>query len=162
MKKLMLITLLVGFSNYFFGQPEFDGKPGGEKKEKIEALKRSFISQELSLSVSESEKFWPVYNENEKKKDELKKEMHQHMKVLKAGGMKDDEIMNHVTQISNIRKAEIDLELELIQSSVSILGAQRASKLPVIEREFHHMLAEKFKDNHHKKDDNHDKGKLRN
>ncbi|MFM7769239.1 MAG: hypothetical protein ACKO8Q_01630 [Bacteroidota bacterium] len=151
-----MFILFLGLSHFCIWAQHHDGdRHNGEKKEKIEALKRSYMTQELALTVAESEKFWPLYNESDKKNDDLKKEMHKHMKLLKDGGLSDSDVLLQVSQLSELRKQEIDLELALIKNVVPIIGAQRASKLPMIERDFHHMLAEKFKENHKGGGENH-------
>lgn len=50
------------------------GKKMLEKKEEIYALKVAFITNKLSLTGSEAEKFWPIYNAFEEKQFELKQE----------------------------------------------------------------------------------------
>jgi len=39
------------------------GPPPHEESEKVKALRTAYITQKLDLTVAESEKFWPVYNE---------------------------------------------------------------------------------------------------
>ena len=47
-------------------------RPGFEKyMEKFKAEKVSFLTEKLDLSVEEAQKFWPIYNEYEKKRGEL-------------------------------------------------------------------------------------------
>ena len=58
MKKLLYILLFVSISLTAFSQG---------KKEKIEALRVAFITQQLNLTTDESQKFWPVYNEYQDK-----------------------------------------------------------------------------------------------
>ncbi|MBI1317210.1 periplasmic heavy metal sensor [bacterium] len=37
--------------------------PPHEESEKVKALRTAYITQKLNLTVAESEKFWPIYNE---------------------------------------------------------------------------------------------------
>jgi len=67
MNKTWLLTILICASFAFTASAQ----PGkwADKREKIEALKVAFITQELSLTPKEAQQFWPVYNQME---DELK------------------------------------------------------------------------------------------
>ena len=47
-------------------------RPGFEKyMEKYKSEKVAFITEKLDLSVEEAQKFWPLYNEYEKQKEEV-------------------------------------------------------------------------------------------
>ncbi len=45
-----------------------------KKKEQIKSLKVAFITNELDLTPEEATKFWPIYNANEDKQQEIKKQ----------------------------------------------------------------------------------------
>ncbi|MFM7619250.1 MAG: hypothetical protein ACKO5Y_05370 [Bacteroidota bacterium] len=158
MKKLIFCVLIILGYQISYSQPELDFDESSEKSERIESLKRAYMTQELNLSVSESEKFWPVFNESEQQVQTLKKDMRLHLKALHKGDLSDEDIMNHVMKLSEIRKLEVDLELALIKNTIPILGIQRAARIPMIEHEFHRMLIEKFKDHHKKDDEKHEHG----
>ncbi len=57
---LLLLALWLS-SNLIQAQP--GGPPPFEESEKVRSLRVAFITQKLSLSSTEAEKFWPVYNE---------------------------------------------------------------------------------------------------
>ena len=73
-KNLMLACML-GLLCHITAVAQPDGPPPGaeKRKEKVEALKRSFYSEKLELTPAEAEKFWPIYNEFAKKEQEMKK-----------------------------------------------------------------------------------------
>ena len=158
MKKIIFCLALIVAYQISYSQPDLDLNETTEKSERIEALKRAYITQELNLSVSESEKFWPVFNESEQQTQNLKKEIRVHLKALRKGDLSDEETMKNITQLAEKRKMEVDVELALIKNTIPILGIQRAARLPMIEHEFHHMLIEKFKDHHRKDDEKHEHG----
>ena len=60
MKKIVLFVLFMSaaFSSVHAQQ---------DKHEKIRAFKTAYLTEQLSLTSSEAEKFWPVYNEYENK-----------------------------------------------------------------------------------------------
>ena len=66
MKKLFLISILSVFTfTVLIAQDK--GGPTPEMFEKIKAEKISFFTEKLSLTPSEAQAFWPVYNEFERK-----------------------------------------------------------------------------------------------
>ena len=62
MKKIIIIL--------FFASTGLIAQP--DRFEKIRTLKTAYITQELSLTPSEAEKFWPVYNEYDSKRTKLR------------------------------------------------------------------------------------------
>ena len=45
-----------------------------QAQDDIQQAKIAFFTEEISLSTAEAEKFWPVYNEHQAKKKELREE----------------------------------------------------------------------------------------
>src|SRR5436190_20382368 len=76
----LLTFILVSCTTFStYAQPE----KFQEKKEHIEALKVSYITQKLNLTKEEAQKFWPVYNEYQDTKDALHKEQREEFKSYK-------------------------------------------------------------------------------
>jgi hypothetical protein len=60
MKKILIILFLIaGFINAVFPQ---NNPPGARNGGKIESLKIAYLTNKLTLSPEEAQKFWPVYN----------------------------------------------------------------------------------------------------
>ena len=55
---LMLVTLVSIALTW--AQPGPPPPVGEKRKEKVEALKRSYYSEKLALTPAEAEKFWPI------------------------------------------------------------------------------------------------------
>ena len=58
---------------FLFSQPQ-NTKSNKEKKERIEAMKIAYITEELDLSPDEAKVFWPVYANYEKEHHKLRQE----------------------------------------------------------------------------------------
>ena len=68
MKKIHLITVIAFLiSALTFAQC-------GKFRDQIKASKVAFITNELNLTTTEAEKFWPLYNTFDDKQREIKKE----------------------------------------------------------------------------------------
>ena len=68
--RLAILILVIQYSISGFAQ-------GGQRKkmlkDKIEAQKIAYITNELSLTATEAQQFWPIYNEFSDKNEELMK-----------------------------------------------------------------------------------------
>lgn len=135
--KLVVAMLVFAFSlQTSFAQP--DGKPeDGKKREKIESLKRAYITDKLELSVTEAEKFWPVYNANDKQKGEIRKAIREKHEALEAGSKSEKDAIAAIEFITQKRKEEADLDAKFFKDCLPVLGVDKTVKLATSEREFH-------------------------
>lgn len=145
LKKIFPILLfLVSFS--FYAQ----GEGMKEKKEQIKALKVAFLTTELNLTASESEKFWPVYNTFDDKQFELR---HQKMKAFMR--RMNDESIEKMTEkeanafLSQIESTEEELFLlrkKFIITLKKILPATKIIQLKKSEEDFNRKLLHQYRD----------------
>ena len=141
---LMLITLFT--ITLSWAQP---GPPpaGGEKrKEKVEALKRSYYSEKLALTPTEAEKFWPIYNEFRKKEDALKKEGKGDKKKGEEPKLSEKEALAEIDRESMQKKAHIDLESRFLKDCMPVLGPDRTMVLTKIDRDFQRELVQHMRE----------------
>ena len=141
---LMLVTLVT--ISLSFAQPG-PPPPGGEKrKEKVEALKRSYYSEKLALSPAEAEKFWPIYNEFSKKEDALRKEGKGDKKKGEQPNFTEKEALTEIDRIAVQKKSHIDLETQFLKDCMPVLGASRTMQLTQIDRDFQRELLEHMRE----------------
>ncbi|MEI6123455.1 MAG: hypothetical protein WCQ95_07475 [Bacteroidota bacterium] len=121
----------------------------GAKKEKMQAMKVAYISDKISLTASEAEKFWPVYNEYQDKKTAFQKENRSKMKALKETKPENlteeqaEEIINaELAQEQNL----LDLKKEYFPKFKKIIGSKKVVGLYMAEKEFNKLLLERLKD----------------
>jgi hypothetical protein len=140
--KLLLSFLLLTFG--LFAQ----GKKMLEKKEEIYALKVAYITNKLSLTSSEAEKFWPIYNAFEEKQFELKQE-----KSLNFINKMDDETLSKLSEKEAaiiIVKMEANEEeifqtrKKLLVSLKPILSQVKIIKLKKALEEFNKKLLQQY------------------
>jgi len=82
MKKTLIFGLLLSAAAVV-AQPKMGDRADLEqKKEKIEAIKVAYLTEELELTVAESQAFWPVYNELRKKEHALREQQRTGLKKL--------------------------------------------------------------------------------
>lgn len=138
----VLFTLLL--ANHTFAQP---AKPNAaNKKEKIEQLKIAFITKELDLTVSESEKFWPVYNEMSDKLKEERKTRKTLSVELKNGmeTLTEADIKKKTNAILDSDIKEAQLKKDYTEKIAAVIGYKKATKLLSLEQRFKRELLKKL------------------
>ncbi|WP_300663316.1 hypothetical protein [Fluviicola sp.] len=153
-QKLVWALIPLLFASTAFSQASGDDK---ERDDKIEALKVGFITKELSLTTSEAEKFWPVYNEMDAKMKELRQSCRKINKELKDSEekMTNDDAKKKLNTLFENDQKELDLKKEYSEKFIKIIGEKRTLKLLSLEHEFRRVLLERLKDR--KDGDPHDK-----
>ncbi len=140
-KSIAALTLVLFMVPSSFGQ---EGKrpAAKEKKEKIEALKISFITTELALTTEEAEKFWPIYNELETKIKAEKKTQRALEKDLRENHatLTDTEKKTKVLALFDAEQKEIALKREYYSKIGDKIGYSKSTKLLSLEQKFKREL----------------------
>lgn len=115
------------------------------EKDKLEALRVSFISKRVELSNSEAEKFWPVYNEYTDKLKAIKKNLRQnyHLKSENLSSREAEELYQLDLQS---KQAELDIYRQYSDKIKAIIGVQKLVKLRVAEEQFKREMINSIKD----------------
>lgn len=123
----------------------------GAKHEKMEAQRIAYITKELNLTPDEAKVFWPVYNEFESKRNEMKKSFHSEgrHKEDNAQPSEKEALVILDNQIIEAQKF-LDLRKEYHSKFKAVLPAVKVLKLYETEREFQKMLIDKLRDNRQK------------
>jgi hypothetical protein len=134
-KIVILLTLLLP-SKSVLAQSE---------KDKLEALRVSFISKKVELSGDESEKFWPVYNEYTDKLKALRRNLRQSYKK-KAENINDKDAEDLYVLDMQSKQAELDLYKQYNEKIKAIIGAKKIVKLRLAEEEFKREIINTIKE----------------
>lgn len=124
MKKLLYILFFISISLSTFSQ--------GGKKEKIEALRVAFITQQLNLTSDESQKFWPVYNEYQDKARAARREF----KTTTNSFTTDKEAQEFLDAELLFKQRELNLYKEYYDKFKKILPLKKVAMLRQAEEEF--------------------------
>lgn len=147
---LFAITILILPNTVIAQQEVYKNKNQTNKQcqhEKIEAQKIAFITQELNLTPEEAKVFWPVYNEYEAKRSELKKSFkgidnHHKAEMDKLTEKEASQILDN--QIIEAQKF-LDLRKEYHSKFKTVLPSVKVLKLYEAERDFQKVLMDKIK-----------------
>lgn len=140
---LLIILPLTGFS-------QENKKPVGSQanKDKVEELKIAYITKELNLSITEAEKFWPIYNEMNKKIREERKNKKKVEKEIRESGDKitEEELKTKLNSILDSEIKEAQLKKEYSEKIAAVIGYKKALRLLKIEQEFKRELLKRLKE----------------
>src|ERR1041385_1102008 len=120
--------------------------PDPPQKEKVESMRIAFLTQKLDLTPEEAQKFWPVYNEFKKKREELQKKHRDERKNLKENidSLSDKEVEGIVDGEMAFRQKNLDLEKEYHAKFKSVLPIKKVARLYRAEEMFTHRLLEEI------------------
>ena len=108
-------------------------------RDKIEAARIAYITDQLQLTPEEAEKFWPIYREFAERRKEIRKELRETSK--NASGQSDEEA---VKQQLNAKQKELDLEKDYSGRLLKVISAQKLRSLPQAERRFRQMILDQI------------------
>ena len=146
-KAICLLVMAITSISLAWSQPGPPPPPGGEKrKEKVEALKRSYFSEKLELTPAEAEKFWPIYNEFSKKEDALRKAGKGDKKKGEEPKLNEKEALVEIDRVAQNKKEHIDLESQFLKDCLPVLGPDRTMRLVRLEHEFQRELLQHMKE----------------
>ena len=145
MKNLLIILfILTGFCSGLNAQGCGDNC---KKKEQIKAQKVAFITDKLQLTVEEAQQFWPVYNELDKKSEDIDNQIRtiaQNYKKNKET-LSNTELETMSDKIVELQVSSAKLDAEYYQKFKKVLPIRKIMELNQAEREFKHELLQKLK-----------------
>jgi len=112
-----------------------------EGNDKIESLKIAYITKRLQLSPEESQKFWPVYNQYEAEKKQIRQSTVGSVKELKEDGdFTNAEAEQAIAKYIEFKAKDLDLIKKYVIEFRKFLPATKIAKLVTAEEHFKKML----------------------
>lgn len=115
------------------------GSPGvGRKVQRLAQLenaKIAFITNRVTLTQDQAQKFWPLYNEFSNRRRDLNRSGRLLRRDV-TGAMNDQQIRDNYNQSFALRQQELNLEKEYFEKFQKVLSLQQVSQLFVAERDF--------------------------
>ncbi|MFI1743742.1 sensor of ECF-type sigma factor [Thalassobellus sediminis] len=117
-------------------------------REKIKALKVSFITEKLDLTAQEAQQFWPIYNAYDDITTKLKytdikrirREIKQNFTTIS-----NERANELLTQLSGYEKQLHEEDIKLISKLRKVLSPKKIISLRIAEEDFKRKLFERFK-----------------
>jgi hypothetical protein len=121
-----------------------------ESREKIKALKISYITEKLAITPQEATKFWPVYNKFEKERYQLYHVERAKMKnnIDDLGGI-DDLTEKQAEVFTNdmlaLEKLTFETSVRYQNALKKVISYKKIVKLQIVERDFNRQLFRRYK-----------------
>ncbi|HEY5747188.1 MAG TPA: hypothetical protein VIU12_13990 [Chryseolinea sp.] len=113
-------------------------------RNKIQAARVAYITDQLQLTPQEAEKFWPIYREFA----ERRKALRQQLKEVKHNPTPDQNPEQNSQAALDaqfkIKQQELDLEKDYSGRLLKVISAQKLRTLPDAERRFRQMILDQI------------------
>lgn len=141
MNRLIIVILLL-FTTLSFAQDR-------KSREKIKALKVAYLTEHLELTSKEAQEFWPVYNEYERKRNELRKKQWVEIKskLKDVGGLNEQEAQALLNSYLKIEEEEEELEKNFLNNVSKVITAKKTLLLMRSEEDFKRQLIKQYRQN---------------
>ena len=119
-------------------------QPGkGKGRERVEAAKVSFLTEKMSLTPEQAQKFWPLYNEMDDKRRELKRKS----RVFRdedLESLSDAQLKQGLKDMMDFRQKELDLEKAYQDKFLTVISPRLLASLYRSEKEFMRKLQQRM------------------
>lgn len=140
MKKVLLVNLLVCL--FFTAANAQRDNMRGPAQEKIEAFKIAFFTEQLQLTPDESKVFWPLYNEFENKREDLREKYD--LKGDKLELLSDQEVKTHIMNQIKMEEDLTALRRDYVLKFMDVLPVRKVAMLQKIDTQFKKKLLEEI------------------
>jgi hypothetical protein len=113
-------------------------------KQKIQAARIAYITDQLALTPEEAEKFWPIYREFSEKRQHLLKEYRQAKRSPDPNKSAEQNDKDLVELSLKLKQQEVDLEKDYSGKLLKVISAQKLRTLPEAERKFRQMILDQI------------------
>ena len=114
---------------------QLGGARRAERLGQLENAKIAFITNRVSLTQDQAQKFWPLYNEFSDRRRELNRSGRMARREI-TEGMTDQQLRDNFAQSFNTRQQELNLEKEYFDKFQKVISLRQVAQLFQAERDF--------------------------
>lgn len=114
---------------------------GGQR---IEAAKAAMMTNRLNLTTEQSQQFWPVYNEFDAKKREIRKTLRKMADENTSLAQSDAKILANLKEGLEFKQKEVDLESEYLTKFLKVINVRQVAELYKTEQMFARLLIDRL------------------
>lgn len=138
MKKLIVITGLITIvAQCAYAQ---------RGREQMQSARIAFITERLDLTPETAQKFWPVYNQTNQQKQDLRKEEFSLRRSASTAELSEDEAKKLLEDIYSIKEKQLALEIEASAKYQEVLSAVQVVQLMKAEEDFRRMVIDQLRE----------------
>jgi len=112
--------------------------------EKIETARIAFLTERLSLTPETAQQFWPVYNQFDKQRRELKKEEFKMRRSTRTDELDNETAQQHINEYFSLKEQQLDLEKTMATELSEVLSSPQMLQLIRAEADFQRMVLRKL------------------
>lgn len=140
--KTQKIIFLIGLMIPSFLSYAQSDRPG---REKIEAAKIGLISQRLGLSPEEATRFWPIYNEYSRQREQNHRQFKEARRNFDPQNASEEETRQMLQLGRKTKEKQLKLERDFSDRMLNVINSKQLLSLQEAEREFRDMLLNRLK-----------------
>ena len=120
-----------------------------ERQENLQQQKINFFTENLQLTPSESERFWPVYNDYQNRRDKITRDRNNLMKYFEANktNMTEAEAGDIISRYVAYQQEETLLLETYTKKFREFLPAKKVMRIYIVELDFKKWLLENLRQN---------------
>lgn len=137
------------------GPPSLQDDGKIERYDKMKALKVAYITTKLDLTTAEAQVFWPLYNEYQEKRVDLKKQEGRscRIEVDVIDGMTEEQLQGVINTYLDLEEQEVALETKYIKQFTDVLSARKVVLLLRAEHDFRKEVMKELQKREHQERD---------
>ena len=139
MKKILILTVIFLCSLAVTAQ---------ESRDKIKALKVSFITEKLELTQIEAQQFWPIYNDYENVTHKIKfEDLRNIRREIKdnVNSLSDKKASELLDKLSKIESKLYEEEISFNNKLAKVISPKKILLLKVAEEDFKRKMFDQYK-----------------
>ncbi|HTH56253.1 MAG TPA: hypothetical protein VL728_09420 [Cyclobacteriaceae bacterium] len=117
-----------------------DAQPDVNVKDKIKAARVGLITQRLNLTPDQAQKFWPIYNEFDQKRADVRKPYRDAQKDINPNNPDPKQQQALIDLGIKVKQDELNLEKEYSAKMMSVITAQQMLNLRKAEHDFRNII----------------------
>ena len=98
----------------------------------------------MSLTEEQAKGFWAIYDEFDRKRSEIRKNIRQMTAESRNITTSDDKILADLKEVLSLKQKEVDLEKEYLSKFLKVINIRQISELYKTEQLFNQMLVKKL------------------
>lgn len=113
-------------------------------RNKIQAARVAYITDQLQLTPQEAEKFWPIYREFAERRKALRQQLREAKQNPTPDQNQEQNGQAALDAQFKIKQQELDLEKDYSGRLLKVISAQKLRTLPDAERRFRQMILDQI------------------
>jgi hypothetical protein len=116
--------------------------------EQYRSMRIAYFTENLELTPEEAEKFWPLYNQHEKNKEEIMHERRIRSREFRqqAPEISEEEAQEIIDRHIEARKKEHTLDIKFHEELTKILPAKKIMQFYITEVKFREYMLRKIRE----------------